>query len=89
VFERVAASPSFEAGEQAELTKLVRALARDQDRRKVAYATEAGLFQDSGIAAVVCGPGDIDQAHKPDEFVALDQIARCEDFLVRLIATLA
>lgn len=89
VFERVAASPSFEADERAELAKLVRSLARDQDTRKVAYATEAGLFQDSGIAAVVCGPGDIDQAHKPDEFVALDQIARCEDFLTRLIASLS
>ena len=89
VFEQIAGSPSLEADEKAALTKLVRDLTQDRDSRKVAYATEAGLFQNAGIAAVVCGPGDIDQAHKPDEFVALDQIGRCEDFLTRLIGTLS
>jgi acetylornithine deacetylase len=43
------------------------------------------LFAAAGIPTVICGPGSIDQAHKPDEFVALDQIARCEKFLQRLI----
>ena len=52
----------------------------------VAYGTEAGLFQHAGIPAVVCGPGSIDQAHKPDEFVALSQFAACETFLRKLIA---
>jgi len=88
VFERVATSPAFDAGEGAELTRLVRALTGDRDKRKVAYATEAGIFQNAGIASVVCGPGDIDQAHKPDEFVALEQIARCEDFLGQLIRSM-
>jgi acetylornithine deacetylase len=52
----------------------------------VAYGTEAGLFQRAGIPAVICGPGSIDQAHKADEFVALDQLAQCEAFLRKLIA---
>ena len=52
----------------------------------VAYGTEAGLFQQAGIAAVVCGPGSIEQAHKPDEFVKLSQLDACEKFLRRLIA---
>jgi len=52
----------------------------------VAYGTEAGLFQHAGIPAVVCGPGSIDQAHKPDEFVALSQLAACETFLRKVIA---
>jgi acetylornithine deacetylase len=52
----------------------------------VAYGTEAGLFQQSGIPAVVCGPGSIDQAHRADEFVALSQIDVCESFLRRLVA---
>ncbi len=52
----------------------------------VAYGTEAGLFQLAGIAAVVCGPGSIDQAHKPDEFVKLSQLAACETFLRKLLA---
>jgi acetylornithine deacetylase len=50
----------------------------------VAYGTEAGLFQRSGISSVVCGPGDIEQAHKPDEFVAVDQLAQCAAFLAKL-----
>ena len=52
----------------------------------VAYGTEAGLFQQSGIPAVVCGPGSIDQAHRADEFVALSQIKACESFLRKVIA---
>jgi acetylornithine deacetylase len=53
----------------------------------VSYCTEAGLFQQIGIPAVVCGPGNIEQAHKPDEFVAVDQLRKCETFLERLTAT--
>jgi len=52
----------------------------------VAYGTEAGLFQQAGIPAVVCGPGSIEQAHKPDEFLALSQLLACENFLRKLVA---
>jgi acetylornithine deacetylase len=52
----------------------------------VAYGTEAGLFQQAGIPAVVCGPGSIDQAHRADEFVTLAQIAACETFLRKVVA---
>lgn len=55
----------------------------------VSYTTEAGIFQDAGIAAVVCGPGDIEQAHKPDEFVALSELAACDGFLRQLLAAIA
>jgi acetylornithine deacetylase len=47
----------------------------------VSYGTEAGLFQAAGIPAVICGPGSIDQGHKADEFVALDQLDACAAFL--------
>jgi acetylornithine deacetylase len=50
----------------------------------VSYCTEAGLFQAIGIPAVICGPGNIEQAHKPDEFVSLAQLELCEKFLLRL-----
>ncbi|MDE2383127.1 MAG: acetylornithine deacetylase [Alphaproteobacteria bacterium] len=50
----------------------------------VSYCTEAGLFQTIGIPAVICGPGNIEQAHKPDEFVAIEQLKLCEDFILRL-----
>jgi len=50
----------------------------------VPFGTEAGLFQQYGMSAVVCGPGSIDQAHKPDEYVSLDQLQQCVDMLGRL-----
>lgn len=54
---------------------------------KVSYGTEAGLFQKMGVATVICGPGDIAQAHAPNEFVALDQLAQCERFMDRILET--
>ncbi|MFT4135931.1 acetylornithine deacetylase [Microbacterium sp.] len=55
---------------------------------KVTYGTEAGLFDRAGIPTVVCGPGEIAQAHAPDEFIELDQIAACERFIDALVASL-
>ena len=52
---------------------------------KVSFGTEAGLFQQAGLPTIVCGPGSIEQAHKPNEFIALDQVAQCEDMLRRMI----
>jgi acetylornithine deacetylase len=52
----------------------------------VAYATEAGHFQRAGLPTVVCGPGSIDQAHQPDEYITLDQLAAGEAFMRRLMA---
>lgn len=80
----IATSPALETAEQEAITALVRALTQDNEKRKVAYATEAGLFQRIGIPTIVCGPGDIVQAHKPNEFVAVTQLQRCEDFLRKL-----
>ncbi|PJG59688.1 acetylornithine deacetylase [Aeromonas cavernicola] len=85
MLETLAQAPSLEASEQAAITQLARALTRHHDIRKVAYATEAGQFQALGIPTIVCGPGDIMQAHRPDEFVSLEQLARCEQFLKQLI----
>ncbi len=54
---------------------------------KVSYGTEAGLFQKMGVSSVICGPGDIAQAHTPNEFVSLEQLAQCEAFVNRIIET--
>lgn len=83
--EELARSPGLDAAEQAAITQLVRALTRDTEVRKVAYGTEAGLFQAAGVPSVICGPGNIEQAHRPDEYVTLEQIAQCESFLMALI----
>ncbi|MBI2717266.1 MAG: acetylornithine deacetylase [Rhizobiales bacterium] len=61
-------------------------LASANGTHAVSYCTEAGLFQQIGIPAVVCGPGSIEQAHKPDEFVAVSELRKCEAFMQRLIA---
>lgn len=85
----LAAAPSLDASEAAAVTQLVRALTRDTDTRKVAYGTEGGQFQQAGIPAVICGPGNIEQAHRANEFVALEQLVQCEQFLERLIGSMA
>jgi acetylornithine deacetylase len=54
---------------------------------KVSYGTEAGLFQQLGVPTVICGPGDIAEAHRPNEFVALEQLAQCETFMNRILET--
>jgi len=53
----------------------------------VAYATEGGLFQERGISTIICGPGSIDQAHQPDEFIELSQVEACVAFMHRLTET--
>jgi acetylornithine deacetylase len=66
--------------------ELVRRLTGVNESIGLAFATEAGQFQEAGIDAIVCGPGSIEQAHQPDEFIELSQLAEGEAFLRRLIA---
>jgi acetylornithine deacetylase len=62
-------------------------LSRNAGVGKVSYGTEAGLFQQMGVPTVICGPGDIAEAHRPNEFVGLDQLAQCESFMDRILET--
>ena len=71
--------------EESEVVILAKALAAANDTTKVSFGTEAGLFSAEGMPAVVCGPGSIEQAHKPNEFVSLEQVALCERFMERLM----
>jgi len=64
---------------------LVRLLTGTNRSETVAYGTEGGLFQEAGFSTVVCGPGSIDQAHRPDEFIELAQVEACTGFLRKLI----
>jgi len=69
-----------------DVVTFVKALAGRNDHAKVAFGTEAGLFKErAGIPTVVCGPGSIDQAHKPNEFITLEQVKAGEAFLGRLM----
>ena len=68
---------------------LVLALTGSNQTYAVSYGTEAGIFQQGGIASVVCGPGSISVAHRPDEFLELSQVEACEDLIDKLIDRLA
>ncbi len=69
--------------------ELARRLTGDNSHNVVSYGTEAGQFQERGYSAVVCGPGDIAQAHQPNEFITVDQFRQGEAFIARLVDTLA
>lgn len=86
-FETICEIPSFLGSEEDPVTRLAQRLAGEQRTTLVAFGTEAGLFKRAGIPTVVCGPGSIVQAHQPDEYVSLEQLARCENFLRGLAAT--
>ena len=79
-----AAYPGLVRDTNSPAVRLASALSGSNDVSAVSYGTEAGLFQGAGIPAVVCGPGSIAQAHKADEFVALDQLDSCAAFLRRV-----
>ncbi len=81
--------PGLDTAPNSDLVTLVKALAGANDTGKVAFGTEASLFSDSGIPSVVCGPGSIEQAHKPDEYVSLEQVALCVRFMDRLLERVA
>lgn len=83
-WEELSSFPGLDLAPGAEVVELAKALSGGNDTCKVAFGTEAGLFDQRGIPTVVCGPGSIDQAHKPDEFVTLEQVALCERFMDRL-----
>ncbi len=84
-----ASFPGLVMDEASPAVALAREITGANDVGAVAYGTEAGHFQRAGIPAVICGPGSIDQAHKADEFVALSELATCENFLRKVIARAA
>ncbi len=67
--------------DDSEAVRLVSELTGANGTDVVAFGTEAGIFQNAGVSAVVCGPGSIAQAHKPDEFIARDQLSACLEML--------
>lgn len=78
--------PAMNDKDSQALQVLIENLVDDKFRHKVAYATEGGQFTNAGIPTVICGPGDIMQAHRANEFVSLDQLAKCDQFLQQILA---
>jgi acetylornithine deacetylase len=75
------------ASERDAIVRWAMQLSNNSTVGKVSYGTEAGLFQQMGVPTVICGPGDIAEAHRPNEFVSLDQLAQCEAFMTRILDT--
>ena len=88
-FEVLGRLPGLSLDPGHELAALVGQLTGSNAAGKVAYGTEAGLYQQAGIPTIICGPGHIEQAHRPDEWIARAQLDACDAFIRRLAARLA
>ena len=84
ISEKVAEIPPLTPIDDNPAEALVRQLTGQNQAGAAAFGTEAGQFQEAGIPAVICGPGSIDQAHQPNEFVAPSQLTDCADFIRKL-----
>lgn len=83
-FEPLGSYPGLATDAASEAAELVALISGSRDFGTVAFGTEGGLFHEAGISTVVCGPGSMDQGHKPDEFVTLAQLEACDAMLLRL-----
>lgn len=88
-FEPLNAYPGLATPPDSEAAQLLAVISERRDFGTVAFGTEGGLFTRAGIPTVVCGPGSMEQGHKPDEFVSVDQLGRCDAMLTRLVEHLA
>ncbi|MFJ1269710.1 acetylornithine deacetylase [Legionella lytica] len=85
VVDTIANAPGLDTSPTEALVRAAQAVSNRSEILKVAYATEAGLFQQAQIPTIVCGPGSIEQAHRADEFVALAQLEQCERFILDML----
>ncbi|MEH2492679.1 M20/M25/M40 family metallo-hydrolase [Bradyrhizobium sp. AZCC 2230] len=82
--------PGLATPADSAVVDFLRGLLDEAPLRKVAFGTEGGLFADRlGIPTVVCGPGSMEQGHKADEFIAVDQLAACDRLMERLLDSIA
>ncbi|MBV4507192.1 acetylornithine deacetylase [Pseudomonas sp. BW13M1] len=81
----LSAYPGLATPAESEAAQLVALLSGSDDFGTVAFGTEGGLFDQAGIPTVVCGPGSMDQGHKPDEFISVEQLQGCDAMLRRLV----
>ncbi|WP_091909892.1 acetylornithine deacetylase [Chitinasiproducens palmae] len=93
-FETLNAYPGLATDPDSDAARLIAALSgagQDEAGRfdTVAFGTEGGLYDAMGIPTVVCGPGSMDQGHKPDEFVTVEQLSRCDAMMARLATRLS
>lgn len=85
-FETLTAYPGMSTSANDPLVASALRILGSERAKKVGFGTEGGLFGEAGMPSVICGPGDIAHAHKPNEFVTLEQLARCESFFDNFVA---
>ncbi|MEX3855158.1 acetylornithine deacetylase [Paraburkholderia youngii] len=83
------AYPGLATSPDSDAARLLASLSGSKEYATVAFGTEGGLFTQAGIPTVVCGPGSMDQGHKPDEFITVEQLNRCDAMFARLAEHLA
>ncbi|KTD22148.1 Acetylornithine deacetylase [Legionella lansingensis] len=83
--DQISDSPGFTASKDAPITRLVHTVIGTEEYLKVSYSSEATSYQDAGIPTIICGPGNIEQAHRPDEFISLEQLNICEHALKNIV----
>lgn len=82
--------PALNTPDESDIVSFIRQLTGANTLEKIAFGTEGGLFQrELGVETIIFGPGSIEQAHKPDEYISIDQLERCDRFLADLIAALS
>lgn len=86
--EKLSEIPALDTGSETGIVALAQELSGTGEFGKVSFGTEGSQFQNAGIPTVVCGPGSIEDAHKPNEFVSLRQVAACENFVRSLMQRL-
>ncbi len=84
-FQQLSGMAGLDMSSEAEVTRLVMQLSGANGTGKVSFGTEGGLYQEFGIPTIVCGPGSIEQAHKPDEWIEIEQLVAAERFMDRLL----
>jgi acetylornithine deacetylase len=87
-FSELSAYPGLATDAQSQAARLIAEFCGSSAFTTVAFGTEGGLFDAVGVPTVVCGPGSMDQGHKPDEFVSVEQLQACDSMLERLTLSL-
>ncbi|QJI29411.1 acetylornithine deacetylase [Pseudomonas sp. ADAK18] len=87
-FSELSAYPGLVTDERSQAAELIAAFSGSREFGTVAFGTEGGLFDAVGIPTVVCGPGSMDQGHKPDEFVSVAQLEGCDEMLGRMLLSI-
>ncbi|NEJ72884.1 acetylornithine deacetylase [Rhizobium phaseoli] len=88
-WHELSAYPGLALPEGSDLATLLKELTGQEPLAAVSYGTEAGLYQQAGIDSIICGPGDIGRAHRPDEYIEVGELAACQTMIEELGAHLA